>query len=58
MNTLGMTTSVCGVCRQLVPAKVVALDSKVYFDKFCPAHGRRRALVYGDVEQYLRANGS
>jgi uncharacterized radical SAM superfamily Fe-S cluster-containing enzyme len=54
MKTLGMTNSVCGVCRQLVPAKVVAEDSKVYFDKFCPIHGRQRTLVYGDVEQYLR----
>jgi uncharacterized radical SAM superfamily Fe-S cluster-containing enzyme len=54
MNTLGMTNSVCGVCRQLVPAKVVADGSKVYFDKFCPTHGRQRTLVYGDVEQYLR----
>ena len=55
MKTLGMTHSVCGVCRQLVPAKVVAEDSKVYFEKFCPSHGRQRTLVYGDAEQYLRA---
>jgi len=55
MKTLGMTHSVCGVCRQLVPAKVVAEGSKVYFDKFCPAHGRERTFVYGDIEQYLRA---
>lgn len=54
MKTLGMTHSVCGVCRQLVPAKVVTEGLKVYFDKFCPTHGRERTLVYGDVEQYLR----
>ena len=55
MKTLGMTNSVCRVCRQLVPAKVVAEDSKVYFDKFCPSHGRERTFVYADVEQYLRS---
>jgi len=55
MKTLGMTHSVCGVCRQLVPAKVIAVASKVYFDKFCPIHGQQRTLVYGDVEQYLRS---
>ena len=54
MKTLDMTSSVCGVCRQLVPAKVIAADSKVYFEKFCPEHGRQRTLVYGDAEQYLR----
>ena len=55
MKTLGMTNSVCGTCRQLVPAKVVTEDAKVYFDKFCPTHGPERTLVYGDVEQYLRS---
>jgi 7,8-dihydro-6-hydroxymethylpterin dimethyltransferase len=55
MKTLGMTTSVCGDCRQLVPAKVITEGSKVYFDKFCPDHGRQRVLVYGDAAQYLRS---
>lgn len=55
MKTLGMTNSVCGVCRQLVPAKVVAEDLKVYFDKLCPDHGHQRTFVYSDVERYLRA---
>ncbi len=54
MKTLGMTHSVCGACRKLVPAKVVVQDGKVYFEKFCSDHGRERTLVYGDVEQYLR----
>ena len=55
MMTLGMTYSVCRVCRRLVPAKVVAEDGKVYFEKFCATHGQDRSLVYGDAEQYLRA---
>jgi len=55
MNTLGMTTSVCNTCRRLVPAKVVVEGSKVSFDKFCPDHGRHRAYIYSDVEQYLHA---
>jgi uncharacterized radical SAM superfamily Fe-S cluster-containing enzyme len=54
MKTLGITHSVCSSCRQLVAAKIVAKDDKVYFEKFCPSHGLEQSLVYGDVEQYLR----
>ncbi|MCY2930047.1 MAG: radical SAM protein [Planctomycetota bacterium] len=39
MKTLGMTHSVCGRCRQVIPAK----------------DGREKTFVHGDVEQYLRA---
>jgi len=54
MKTLGITHSVCSTCRQLVAAKIVAKDDKVYFEKFCPSHGPEQSQVYGDVEQYLR----
>jgi len=54
MNTLGITHSVCSICRQLVPAKIVVKDTKVCFEKFCPTHGLEHSEIYGDVEQYLR----
>jgi uncharacterized radical SAM superfamily Fe-S cluster-containing enzyme len=52
---IGSTTSVCPVCRSLVPAKVLCQDGRVYFDKFCPAHGGSKALVEEDVGYYLEA---
>ncbi len=53
-KTLGVTHSVCRVCRQIVPAKIVTDGRDVYFDKVCPTHGPTRALVYRDVDNYLQ----
>jgi hypothetical protein len=51
---LGVTHSVCGQCRALVPAKVVADGASVYFRRFCPTHGESLSLVRSDVADYLR----
>ena len=51
---LGLTTSTCPVCRQLIPAKVLGVDGDVHFDKWCPEHGRSRVFVRADLEDYLR----
>ncbi len=53
-KTLGVTHSVCNVCRRIVPAKVATDSRDVYFEKFCPTHGQTRALVYRDVDNYLQ----
>ncbi len=53
-KTLGMTHSACGLCRRIVPAKVVTDGRDVYFEKFCRTHGQSKALVYRDVDNYLR----
>ncbi len=59
MKTLGVTHSVCAVCRALVPAKVVTDDGDgggdVHFLKFCAEHGEMRSLVSSDIEDYLRS---
>lgn len=54
MDNLGINHSVCGKCLQIVPAKVIADDNKVYFQKFCTEHGITRELIYSGVAQYLQ----
>jgi 7,8-dihydro-6-hydroxymethylpterin dimethyltransferase len=54
VKTLGITHSVCGTCRRLVPAKIVAEGDNVYFEKICPAHGSERCRIRADVDDYLR----
>src|SRR5579862_6773534 len=46
---LGQTTSLCETCLELVPAKVLAEDGKVYFQKRCRDHGVQKTLIADDV---------
>src|SRR6266404_4871090 len=48
-----MTKSLCGVCKEAVDAKIVFRDDQVFFDKFCPRHGKQECLVASSVEWYL-----
>lgn len=48
-----MTKSLCGSCKQAVDAKVIFEGGAVYFDKFCPEHGKQKVLVSSSVEYYL-----
>ena len=52
-STLGMTTSTCETCLQLVPAKILARDGDVWFRKFCPQHGESVTKVREDVRDWL-----
>ena len=52
-GTLGITQSVCEICREIVPAKVVTDEKNVYFEKFCPEHGSQRSIVDRDLAGYL-----
>jgi len=54
MKTLGVTHSVCPTCRRLVPAKIVADESTVYFDKFCTEHGTSRVAIRSDPADYMK----
>ena len=45
----GQTTSLCGECLRLVPAKIVVQDGKVFYRKRCPAHGAQQVLVSTDA---------
>lgn len=56
METLGMTQTTCGVCRAIIPAKVLTDGGDVYFHKFCPHHGESRVLVSSDLRNYLQAH--
>jgi 7,8-dihydro-6-hydroxymethylpterin dimethyltransferase len=48
-----MTKSLCGTCKAPVDAKILFRDDRVYFDKFCPTHGKQECLVASSVEWYL-----
>ena len=49
----GQTTSLCETCLELVPAKIIGEDGKVYFQKRCPDHGVMKTLVEEDAGYWL-----
>lgn len=49
------TRSLCPLCRELIDAKVIFRDGRVYFRKFCPDHGFSEALICSDSDWYLRS---
>ena len=51
---LGLTQSLCPECLDVVPAKILVRDGRVYFRKRCPKHGEREDFVCSDVTQYDR----
>jgi uncharacterized radical SAM superfamily Fe-S cluster-containing enzyme len=46
---LGQTTSLCETCLALVPAKVIAEDGCVFYQKRCRQHGVQKTLISDDV---------
>ena len=46
------TSSVCTTCLRVVAATILIKDSRVYMDKWCPAHGTERVLVADDADYY------
>lgn len=53
-KTLGITQSVCEICRKIIPTKICTDGSNVYFQKFCPDHGNSYSLIHNDLENYLQ----
>lgn len=51
---LNTTTSICPVCRKVLPAKLVQRNNRVVMIKQCPMHGSFEALAYGDADMYKR----
>ncbi len=49
----GQTTSLCETCFELVPAKIVGEDGKVYYLKRCPDHGVMKTLIEDDAGYWL-----
>lgn len=48
----GQTTSLCEVCLEPVPAKVVIEDEQVYYLKRCRAHGVQKTLISDDLDYW------
>ncbi len=49
------TTSTCPQCREIVQARTIGREGRVYLQTFCPEHGMTEALVYSDEKFYLDA---
>ncbi|MCA9234533.1 MAG: radical SAM protein [Planctomycetales bacterium] len=51
---LGVTQSLCPECLELIPAKIVVRDGRVYFQKRCREHGPREDFVCSDARWWDR----
>ncbi len=49
----GQTTSLCETCWELVPAKIIGEDGKVFYQKRCPEHGVQKTLIEEDADYWL-----
>jgi 7,8-dihydro-6-hydroxymethylpterin dimethyltransferase len=48
----GQTTSLCETCLELVPAKVIIEDDKVFYLKRCRQHGVQKTLISDDLDYW------
>jgi hypothetical protein len=48
----GQTTSLCEKCLELVPAKIIIEDDKVFYLKRCRDHGVQKTLISDDLEYW------
>lgn len=48
------TNSLCPQCLQIIPAKVILKDKKVYLLKYCPIHGEQMELLEEVAEYHLK----
>jgi uncharacterized radical SAM superfamily Fe-S cluster-containing enzyme len=49
---LGQTTSLCETCLELVPTKIIAEGSEVFYLKRCREHGVQKTLVCDDTSYW------
>lgn len=47
-----MTTSVCPVCLERLPAAIVTYGEEVYMEKCCPKHGPFKTLIWKGAPDY------
>jgi uncharacterized radical SAM superfamily Fe-S cluster-containing enzyme len=47
--------SVCSTCLRRVEAKILIKDEHVFLEKWCPEHGRERALIADDAAYYRKS---
>jgi len=48
----GQTTSLCEICLETVPAKIIIEDEAVYYLKRCRAHGVQKTLISDDLDYW------
>ena len=48
------TNSLCPECLQIIPAKVILKDKKVYLLKYCPTHGEQLELLEEVADYHLK----
>ena len=51
---LGLTQSLCPECLEVVQAKIVSRDGRVWFHKHCPQHGMRNDFVCSNADWFDR----
>jgi uncharacterized radical SAM superfamily Fe-S cluster-containing enzyme len=49
----GQTTSLCETCWELVPAKIIGQEGKVFLQKRCAEHGVMKTLIEEDADYWL-----
>ena len=49
----GQTTSLCETCWELVPAKIIGEEGRVYLQKRCRDHGVMKTLIEEDADYWL-----
>src|SRR6185312_2762390 len=49
----GQTTSLCEICWELVPAKIIGQDGRVFLQKRCREHGVMKTLIEADADYWL-----
>jgi uncharacterized radical SAM superfamily Fe-S cluster-containing enzyme len=49
----GQTTSLCETCWELVPAKIIGEEGRVYLQKRCAEHGVMKTLIEEDADYWL-----
>lgn len=54
MTEICRTESICPVCLNVLPAKNVELENRVFLRKDCPEHGPCETLIASDADWYRR----
>lgn len=48
------TNSLCPICLETIPAKIIIKDKKMYLLKYCKTHGEQLELLEDEVEYHLK----
>ncbi len=46
------TLSLCNICKEKIPARIIQTDNKVFMEKKCPEHGFFETLISSDINWY------